>query len=72
MATEKPDPKIPSHLECLMTQAPAGFLMVDAHGRMLYVNRLIEKMFAYPQKELIGQPAQRVVAHMCILQKNQG
>lgn len=61
MALEKPDKKFPSHLESLMTQAPAGFLMADTPGRMLYVNRLIEEMFAYPQAELIGQPVELLI-----------
>lgn len=30
--------------------------MADIHGRILFVNRLIEKMFAYGHDELIGQP----------------
>ena len=62
-----------------MTQAPAGFLMADTRGRMLYVNRLIEKMFAYPEMELIGQPVEVLIperfhdehtAHRMIFMKN--
>lgn len=43
------------HLESLMYQAPAGFLLVDEEGRILFVNRLVEKMFNYQKEELIGQ-----------------
>ena len=46
------------HLESLMYQAPAGFLLVDKTGRILFVNRLVEKMFNYRKEELIGQPVE--------------
>ena len=46
---------IAKHLESLMYQAPAGFLMVDRDGLIIFVNRLVEKMFGYHKEELIGQ-----------------
>lgn len=62
MAAETPHPKrLASHLESLMIQAPAGFLMIDARGRILFVNRLIEEMFDYQQDELIDQPIEILI-----------
>ena len=43
------------HLESLMYKAPAGFLLVDQEGRIIFVNRLVEKMFNYQKLELIGR-----------------
>lgn len=49
------------HLESLMYQAPAGFLLVDDGGRILFVNRLVERMFKYQKEELIGQPIEILI-----------
>jgi hypothetical protein len=35
------------HLERLTYKAPAGFLMVDQKGRIIFANRLIEKIESY-------------------------
>ena len=43
------------HIESLMYKAPAGFLMVDQEGIILFVNQLVEKMFNYQKEELIGR-----------------
>ncbi len=49
------------HLQSLMYQAPAGFLMVDEGGNIIFVNRLVEKMFNYRKEELIGQPVEILI-----------
>ena len=62
MTPKRPDSKrLSSHLESLMVHAPVGFLTADAQGRIVFVNRLIEKMFAYEHGELIGQPVEILI-----------
>ena len=36
--------------------SPSGILAVDAEGRLLLVNREIERMFGWTREELLGQP----------------
>ena len=36
--------------------APAGVVVCDARGTMLFVNQQIEKIFGYRQAELVGRP----------------
>ena len=50
-----------THLESLMYQAPAGFLMMDEGGNIIFVNRLVKKMFNYRKEELIGQPIEVLI-----------
>ena len=44
-----------------MYQAPAGFLMVDGGGNIIFVNRLVEKTFSYRKEELIGQSVEVLI-----------
>lgn len=41
--------------------APNGMLTVDARGKMLLVNREIERMFGYGWGELLGRPAEMLI-----------
>ncbi|HEY3933299.1 MAG TPA: PAS domain S-box protein [Gemmatimonadales bacterium] len=41
--------------------APNGMMIVDAGGRIQYVNREIERLFGYSRDELIGSPVERLV-----------
>jgi hypothetical protein len=41
--------------------APAGLLAADASGRILLVNREVERLFGYTRDELIGQPVEILV-----------
>lgn len=48
-------------LRAAVESAPSGLLMVDAHGRIVLVNREIERLFGYPREELLGQPVELLV-----------
>ena len=41
--------------------SPNGMLMVDREGRLVLVNREIERMFGWSREELLGQPVERLV-----------
>lgn len=41
--------------------SPNGMLMVDQNGRIVLVNREIERLFGYAREELLGQPIERLV-----------
>jgi PAS domain S-box-containing protein len=41
--------------------SPSGMLMIDRGGRVVLVNREIERMFGYTREELIGQPVDVLV-----------
>jgi PAS domain S-box-containing protein len=48
-------------LRAAVESAPSGLLMVDAKGRIVLVNREIERLFGYPREELLGQPVELLV-----------
>lgn len=50
-------------LRLVVEAAPSGMIMVDSHGRIVLVNRHIEKLFAYNRTQLIGQPIEMLVPH---------
>ncbi len=52
---------IEAHLRAAVESAPSGLLMTDADGRLVLVNREIERMFGYAREELLGQPIERLV-----------
>jgi PAS domain S-box-containing protein len=41
--------------------APNGMVMVDRGGKIILVNREIERLFLYSREELLGQPIERLV-----------
>ena len=59
--TEHPIRSIEAHLRAAVESAPSGLLMTDSEGRIVLVNREIERMFGYAREELLGQPVERLV-----------
>ena len=45
----------------VVESAPSGMVMVDREGRMVLVNREIERLFRYTRGELLGQPIEVLV-----------
>ena len=45
----------------LLETAPDGFVIVDAQGRIVLVNRQTERLFGYAREELIGKPVELLV-----------
>src|SRR5690349_10954722 len=43
--------------------SPNGMLMIDQGGKILLINREIERLFGYTRDELLGQPIERLVPH---------
>jgi PAS domain S-box-containing protein len=41
--------------------APSGLVMTDGAGKIVLVNREIERLFGYSREELLGQPIERLV-----------
>lgn len=52
---------IETHLRAAVESAPSGLVMADATGRIVLVNREIERMFGYSREELLGQPIEMLV-----------
>ncbi len=48
-------------LRAAVESAPSGLLMVDAEGRIVLVNREVERLFGYPREELLGRPVEVLV-----------
>jgi PAS domain S-box-containing protein len=59
--SEAPVRSIEAHLRAAVESAPSGLLMTDNEGRIVLVNREIERMFGYAREELLGQPVERLV-----------
>ena len=41
--------------------APNGMVMIDRSGKIILVNREIERLFGYTREDLLGQPIERLV-----------
>jgi PAS domain S-box-containing protein len=41
---------------------PSGLLMIDSEGRIVLVNKEIERLFGYSRDELPGNPVEMMVA----------
>ena len=52
---------IEAHLRAAIESAPSGLLMSDAEGRIVLVNKEIERLFGYAREELLGQPIERLI-----------
>ncbi len=52
---------VETHLRAAVESAPSGLLMADASGRIVLVNREIERMFGYAREELLGRPIEMLV-----------
>ncbi len=48
-------------LRAAVESAPSGLLMVDAEGRIVLVNREVERLFGYPREELLGRSIELLV-----------
>jgi PAS domain S-box-containing protein len=48
-------------LRAAIDSAPNGLLMIDAEGRIVLVNREVERLFGYPREELLGRPVELIV-----------
>jgi len=48
-------------LRAAVESSPSGLLMIDAEGRIVLVNREIERLFGYPREELLGRPVETLV-----------
>lgn len=59
--SDAPVRSIEAHLRAAVESAPSGLLMTDNEGRIVLVNREIERMFGYAREELLGQPVERLV-----------
>ena len=47
--------------EAAVESSPSGIVMVDRNGRMVLVNREIERLFGYHRDELLGHPIEVLV-----------
>lgn len=50
-----------ARLRAAVESAPSGLLVIDADGRIVLVNREIERLFGYDRSELVGQPVELLV-----------
>jgi PAS domain S-box-containing protein len=48
-------------LRAAVDSSPSGMLMVDAEGRIVLVNREIERLFGYTREELLGRPVELLI-----------
>jgi len=48
-------------LRAAVESSPSGLLMVDQEGRIVLVNREVERLFGYPREELLGQSVDLLV-----------
>jgi PAS domain S-box-containing protein len=50
-------------LRALLDTAAQGVVAVDEHGKIALVNSLVEEMFLYRRKELLGKPLEVLIPH---------
>ena len=50
-----------ARFEAILEGTPNGVVMVDADGRMVFVNHEVERLFGYGREELLGQPVERLI-----------
>lgn len=48
-------------LRAAVESAPSGLLMVDPEGRIVLVNREVERLFGYSREELLGRPVELLI-----------
>jgi len=56
-----PNRTVELRLRAAVESAPSGLLMVDADGRIVLVNREIERLFGYSREELLGRSVDLLV-----------
>jgi PAS domain S-box-containing protein len=54
-------PESDLRLRAAVESSPSGLLMIDAEGRIVLVNREVERLFGYPREELLGRPVEMLV-----------
>ncbi len=52
---------VEQRLRAAVESSPSGILMTDAAGRIVLVNREIERLFGYSREELLGQSVESMV-----------
>jgi PAS domain S-box-containing protein len=52
---------VEKRLRAAVESSPSGLLMVDAAGRIVLVNREVERLFGYSREELLGKPVDVLV-----------
>jgi hypothetical protein len=52
---------VEQRLRAAVESAPSGLLMIDSDGRIVLVNREIERLFGYSREELLGRPVDLLV-----------
>ena len=53
--------KAEARFRAAVESSPAGMLMVDQSGRIVLVNREVERLFGYAREELLGRPVDLLV-----------
>ena len=48
-------------LRAAVESSPSGLLMIDADGKIVLVNREVERLFGYSREELLGRPVELIV-----------
>jgi PAS domain S-box-containing protein len=48
-------------LRAAVESSPSGILMIDGAGKIVLVNREVERLFGYPREELLGQSIEMLV-----------
>ncbi len=61
MPEGQPSPVSETHLRSAVEAAPSGLLMTDAEGRIVFVNREVERIFKYGRNELIGRMVEMLI-----------
>ena len=59
--TPNPGKASEQRLRAAIDSAPSGLLMIDSEGRIVLVNREVERMFGYAREELLGRPVELIV-----------
>ncbi len=59
--TDSRDRTIETRLRAAVESAPSGLLMTDATGRIVLVNREVERLFGYSREELLGQLIEQLI-----------
>jgi PAS domain S-box-containing protein len=56
-----PDRNVEQRLRAAVDSSPSGLIMTDAAGRIVLVNREIERLFGYAREDLLGRPVDMLV-----------
>jgi PAS domain S-box-containing protein len=56
-----PQGGLEARFRAVVESAPSGMLMVDHAGKIILVNKEVERLFGYAREELLGQPIELLV-----------